>query len=438
MNTRPASSRNRFPAWLRAGFTLVELMVAMFILILLTGGMVAMLRGAMDTWRLGERHREVYDSGQFIMNTVIRDLKSFSYDANYYWQQYREPNWQSWFLAEYDENNRKRMRFLGVERGGSIGDTMSSTVNALDPPPDRDFYPGYDFNRYGLSGLSNYHDSGVKPACANALTEYFYMMGEDPASRVLYRGELPAQWSPRTVRNSRDPRLNQGIPAIWTYFAYRFEDVETQVQIDRVARPIARDILFFDVEFWGQNTIRWEDDKGFPEPAVKGGPEVMWDSTRALYAPISQTNPLNYKDRNPNNTFSLTLIGTNSFYPDGSVYRGTEPAYLTIADDVFPLKARITLVIDSNNQFSPRAKLVEDQGSTLLLSSTRYFPTTGYIRIQNEWIYYENIDGNKLTGCLRGQRNTVAASYSAGTDILLGVTFREVVEIPAGRNSAPK
>lgn len=46
-------------------------------------------------------------------------------------------------------------------------------------------------------------------------------------------------------------------------------------------------------------------------------------------------------------------------------------------------------------------------------------PQIGYINLDSETIQYSGISGNTLTGCIRGQNNTTAASHSATTKVYL-------------------
>jgi hypothetical protein len=58
--------------------------------------------------------------------------------------------------------------------------------------------------------------------------------------------------------------------------------------------------------------------------------------------------------------------------------------------------------------------------TTITLSGTpTTLPQIGYINLDSETIQYSGISGNTLTGCLRGQNNTTAASHVASTKVYL-------------------
>ena len=57
--------------------------------------------------------------------------------------------------------------------------------------------------------------------------------------------------------------------------------------------------------------------------------------------------------------------------------------------------------------------------TTIQLSSTVGFATTGFIQIGSEIISYENVSGNQLLSCWRGQNNTTAATHAYSSAIIV-------------------
>ena len=55
--------------------------------------------------------------------------------------------------------------------------------------------------------------------------------------------------------------------------------------------------------------------------------------------------------------------------------------------------------------------------TTITLTSAAGLPTTGFIKIDNEVIAYQNIVGNQIISAWRGQNNTTAASHLTATPI---------------------
>lgn len=55
--------------------------------------------------------------------------------------------------------------------------------------------------------------------------------------------------------------------------------------------------------------------------------------------------------------------------------------------------------------------------TTLTVTSTANLRTQGYINIDNETILYQNISGNQLLNCYRGQNNTTAAGHALSAPV---------------------
>jgi len=63
------------------------------------------------------------------------------------------------------------------------------------------------------------------------------------------------------------------------------------------------------------------------------------------------------------------------------------------------------------------ASAVGATDTTITLSSTVGLPTTGFVLIDSETIWYQYITGNILEGCYRGQNNTTAAAHNVGASV---------------------
>ena len=55
--------------------------------------------------------------------------------------------------------------------------------------------------------------------------------------------------------------------------------------------------------------------------------------------------------------------------------------------------------------------------TTITLNTTVGLPATGFIKVDDETIWYGYIDGNTLGNCYRGQNNTTAATHITGTAV---------------------
>jgi hypothetical protein len=102
-------------------------------------------------------------------------------------------------------------------------------------------------------------------------------------------------------------------------------------------------------------------------------------------------------------------VGTNLKYyvNEGGGYNDITPIrYTTAAGDV-------TFSASANTLASSVA--VDD--TTISLTSSSGFPTTGRIKINSEIITYAALSGNDLIGCSRGQNGTTAAAHTSSTAV---------------------
>jgi hypothetical protein len=57
--------------------------------------------------------------------------------------------------------------------------------------------------------------------------------------------------------------------------------------------------------------------------------------------------------------------------------------------------------------------------TTLTVTNAANLRTQGYINIDNETILYQNISGNQLLNCYRGQNNTTATTHNSGASLFV-------------------
>jgi hypothetical protein len=55
--------------------------------------------------------------------------------------------------------------------------------------------------------------------------------------------------------------------------------------------------------------------------------------------------------------------------------------------------------------------------TTITVVSAANLPSQGYIKVDNEIIMYQNVSGNQLLNCFRGQANTTAASHLTAASV---------------------
>lgn len=83
-----------------------------------------------------------------------------------------------------------------------------------------------------------------------------------------------------------------------------------------------------------------------------------------------------------------------------------------------------TLLQAANNAQSTLSGSITSGSTSLTLASASSFPTSGTITIESEIIFYSGKSTNTLTGLMRGQDSTTAASHTSGRIVRATITAR--------------
>ena len=100
---------------------------------------------------------------------------------------------------------------------------------------------------------------------------------------------------------------------------------------------------------------------------------------------------------------------------DISITRISETGYITIPNKLAqgrPIQLWVNR--QSGEENLTTAKLdgnISSSATTISVTSTADLPSSGYVKIDSETIYYESISDNQLQLCARGQNGTTAASH---------------------------
>jgi hypothetical protein len=70
-----------------------------------------------------------------------------------------------------------------------------------------------------------------------------------------------------------------------------------------------------------------------------------------------------------------------------------------------------------NSTTATLAATITSTDTTITVSNASVLATSGFINIGTETIAYQNVSGNQLLNCFRGQNNTTAAAHTAGDAI---------------------
>jgi hypothetical protein len=158
-------------------------------------------------------------------------------------------------------------------------------------------------------------------------------------------------------------------------------------------------------------TIEWAN-RGINLWTVEQG-QIVMNTGQATYAYPSDTiDLLDQVIRTQANGLNQTDI---------NISRISEPTYSTIPNKLAqgrPIQVWINRQTGATNATSVTLNgAITATDTTITVSNASGLATTGFINIDSETIVYQNIDGNQLLNCFRGQNNTTAAVHSSGAAI---------------------
>ncbi|HEX7900666.1 MAG TPA: hypothetical protein VF950_23080 [Planctomycetota bacterium] len=217
------------------GMTLLELLVAFFVLLMLVGALVSLSTRSLEVWTSGEARKEIYDRAEVVLSALAKDLRNVYVENEVFNNGQRDlppPALQ----CDLDRQKNPRLRFV---RTGS-----PSIVRAQAGSPQTVIPPTY----YGPTW------------------EVAYVMDPDPEKAILYRGArcYDRRMTGTLLRAVEYERSSD------TLFTACFTPVETGV-------------LYVGYDFWTQYTTTWDDAplrKEASNSKQKVGAERRWDSTR--------------------------------------------------------------------------------------------------------------------------------------------------------------
>ena len=131
----------------------------------------------------------------------------------------------------------------------------------------------------------------------------------------------------------------------------------------------------------------------------------------------------------PNDTIDLldhvirTQPNNSSTQSDLSITRISVSTYATIPNKLTQARPIQVWIQRLSGETNPTSEFLSTAiGATdtsITLSSTVGLAGAGFIKLDDEIIYYTYIDGNTLGGVFRGQANTTAASHAVGASVFV-------------------
>jgi len=403
-----------------AGYTLMEILIAMGILVTLGGGLVSLLGHGVSVWNTAEKRGRVYETARALLERIAEDLRGAAVRRD-------ESRVLARFLADEDPSGRQRLRFVRATSSESSDPVLRQGGRFLGPRAPA-LYDGFDDASEGASGT-------LRPA--GGLMEVLYLLDPRPEGRSVWRGVRAPPGGPDSlfidanVEEEASPsRSAAPAPAAAKKEAVPAKEgaapgktvVLERFYLEDVAAVVADDIIHLGFRFWTQATNTWDDVPPLDDPRrpdAKSGPSSFWDSTRAVLA-----------------------------IPAGREEGSWRPVPGSIedpSDDVFPERVEVTVVIGEEEMlFGPRlAETLGEKDRALTLTAPLALPdapTDRFVLVGGEWVQIESVEGLRLvvTASGRGARFTKAARHDSGTRVEAGLTFRRVVEIPGFRTGATR
>jgi hypothetical protein len=157
-------------------------------------------------------------------------------------------------------------------------------------------------------------------------------------------------------------------------------------------------------------TIEWAN-RGINLWTIEQG-QITINTGQAIYA--LPTDTIDLLDH-------VIRTGTGQNQIDINITRISESTYSTIPNknaNGRPIQVWINRQTGQTNTSSATLNgTITAADTTITLSSTVGLATTGFIKIDSEIISYQNVSGNQLLNCFRGQANTTAAAHTTGAAI---------------------
>lgn len=398
------------------GFTLIEVLVSMTILVILGGALIVILRGGVLTWRQSEARRESFDQAQAIFLQLREDLESAL---------------PPFSTPLCDPGNEVEARFVCDKPNGLPRLFLVRSLKAESEHP----ITGHAGSAIAADAVIDQRND-LAEARASRLRatggaeEVAWVLGSDG---ILYRGvktpigppyslfadtnayELappPGSKLPKPDLNAPAPPPPPGPPP------------STGATRPALLRPFATNVIHLELRFWTQYTRTW----GTAYPALReahdderSGPLTYWDSTRALIAVPKPPAPVPAYFKREFHTF----LSRSSLYD--------------ARDDILPSAVRITLVLReadaANTHTFLTAKVSARDDELSVQDPGRLPPGPSFVYIGGEWIRYDEVRGSTVVVSKngRGARGTLPAEHDGSQPVVVGRSFTAIFDVPACR-----
>ena len=184
-----------------------------------------------------------------------------------------------------------------------------------------------------------------------------------------------------------------------------YERAGLEIRTGYEFRTARRSLNMLPIEWANRGINLWTVEQG----------QIVMNTGQAIYAYPSDTiDLLDQVIRTQANGLNQTDI---------NISRISEPTYATIPNKLAqgrPIQVWVNRQTGvTNNTSVTLASSITATDTTITVSDASSLATAGFITIDSETIVYQNVDGNQLLNCFRGQNNTTAAAHSSGASIVV-------------------
>ena len=159
-------------------------------------------------------------------------------------------------------------------------------------------------------------------------------------------------------------------------------------------------------------TIEWSN-RGLNMWTIEQGSFILTPGLNTYPIPVDTIDLLDHVIR--------TNANSTSNQADLNITRISVSTYATIPNKLTQARPIQVWVQRLSGETNPTGSTLNGNitasDTTITLSSIAGLAASGYIKIDNETIYYNYIDGNTLNNCFRAQNGTTAASHTSGTAV---------------------
>ena len=160
-------------------------------------------------------------------------------------------------------------------------------------------------------------------------------------------------------------------------------------------------------------TIEWAN-RGINLWTIEQG-QIVMNTGQAIYAYPSDTIDL------LDQVIRTQANGSNQI--DINITRISESTYATIPNKLAqgrPIQVWINRQTGTTNSTSATLNgNITATDTTITVSNASGLAGAGFVNIDNETIVYQNVDGNQLLNCARGQNYTTAAAHTTGAAVVV-------------------